>query len=117
MEQVQDYINIRDFPVFWQGLDVTVEVEAKAKTKELAVRKLAKALAARLKIRHSRNAEPRLSMKRGSCEFLGFVEGCQNETYEEQPCRSSTQVARWRFHEQPSVTGCLNKLLSTSIAL
>ena len=42
-----DYINIRDFPVFWQWLDVTVEVEAKAK--ELAVRKLAKALAARLK--------------------------------------------------------------------
>ena len=37
-----DYINIRDFPKFWQGLDVTVEVEAKAK--ELAVKKLAKAL-------------------------------------------------------------------------
>jgi len=37
-----DYINIRDFPKFWQGLDMTVEVEAKAK--ELAVKKLAKAL-------------------------------------------------------------------------
>jgi UV DNA damage endonuclease len=37
-----DYINIRDFPTFWQRLDVTVEVEAKAK--ELAVIKLAKAL-------------------------------------------------------------------------
>ena len=40
-----DYINIRDFPVFWQGLNVTVEVKAKAK--ELAVKKLAKALARR----------------------------------------------------------------------
>lgn len=40
-----DYINLRDFPLFWQGLDVTAEVEAKAK--ELAVKKLAKALARR----------------------------------------------------------------------
>jgi UV DNA damage endonuclease len=37
-----DYISIRDFPKFWEALDVTVEVEAKAK--ELAVTKLAKAL-------------------------------------------------------------------------
>jgi UV DNA damage endonuclease len=40
-----DYINIRDFPVLWLGLDVTVEVEAK--DKELALKKLAKALARR----------------------------------------------------------------------
>lgn len=40
-----DYIDLRDFPAFWQELDVTVEVEAKAK--ELAVKKLAKALARR----------------------------------------------------------------------
>ena len=40
-----DYINIRDFPKCWQDIDVTVEVEAKAK--ELAVKKLAKALARR----------------------------------------------------------------------
>jgi UV DNA damage endonuclease len=33
-----DYINLRDFPVFWLNLDITVEVEAKAK--ELAVLKL-----------------------------------------------------------------------------
>jgi UV DNA damage endonuclease len=40
-----DYIDIHDFPVCWQGLDMTIEVEAKAK--ELAVKKLAKALARR----------------------------------------------------------------------
>ena len=40
-----DYINVRDFPVFWDELDVTVEVEAKAK--EHAVRKLADDLARR----------------------------------------------------------------------
>jgi UV DNA damage endonuclease len=34
-----DFINIRDFPAAWRALDVTVEVEAKAK--ELAVLKLA----------------------------------------------------------------------------
>jgi len=33
-----DYINLKDFPVFWLNLDITVEVEAKAK--ELAVLKL-----------------------------------------------------------------------------
>lgn len=56
-----DYIAVGDFPAFWCGLDVTVEVEAKAK--ELAVEKLAKALARRFARRKkplSRNAEPRL---------------------------------------------------------
>ena len=33
-----DYINLKDFPVFWLNLDITVEIEAKAK--ELAVLKL-----------------------------------------------------------------------------
>mgnify|MGYP001136138329 CR=1 FL=1 len=33
-----DYINADDFPVCWKNLDITVEVEAKAK--ELAVLKL-----------------------------------------------------------------------------
>jgi UV DNA damage endonuclease len=33
-----DYINLKEFPVFWLKLDITVEVEAKAK--ELAVLKL-----------------------------------------------------------------------------
>lgn len=37
-----DYINIEDFPQEWRGLDVTVDVEAKAK--ELAVLKLKKDL-------------------------------------------------------------------------
>lgn len=41
-----DYINLRDFPKFWNGLDLTVEIEAKAK--ELAVKKLAKALKGRI---------------------------------------------------------------------
>ncbi len=40
-----DYIDIGDFPVIWDGMDLTVEVEAKAK--ELAVRKLREALARR----------------------------------------------------------------------
>jgi UV DNA damage endonuclease len=40
-----DYVSVRDFPAFWQELDVTVEVEAKAK--ELAVKRLAMALAHR----------------------------------------------------------------------
>jgi UV DNA damage endonuclease len=41
-----DYIDLNDFPNAWHGLDMTVEVEAKAK--ELAVEKLAKALANQL---------------------------------------------------------------------
>jgi UV DNA damage endonuclease len=41
-ERHHDYIDIHDFPVFWQELDVTVEVEAKAK--ELAIQRLAQAL-------------------------------------------------------------------------
>ncbi|MDJ0764986.1 MAG: UV DNA damage repair endonuclease UvsE [Myxococcota bacterium] len=42
-----DYIDLRDFPSFWDELDITVEVEAKAK--ELAVRKLKTALERRTK--------------------------------------------------------------------
>jgi len=37
-----DYINIRDFPVCWRDLSITVEVQAKAK--ELAVKKLSSQL-------------------------------------------------------------------------
>jgi UV DNA damage endonuclease len=37
-----DYIHLRDFPSLWEGMDITVEVEAKAK--ERAVRKLKRAL-------------------------------------------------------------------------
>jgi len=42
-----DFISLRDFPSLWDGMDLTVEVEAKAK--ELAVRKLKKALDRRAK--------------------------------------------------------------------
>lgn len=42
-----DFIDIRDFPDEWLGLDLTVEVEAKAK--ERAVNKLSKALARKIK--------------------------------------------------------------------
>lgn len=37
-----DYINFKDFPACWRELDITVEVEAKAK--ELAIKRLAAAL-------------------------------------------------------------------------
>ncbi len=40
-----DYINLRDFPKSWDSLEITVEVEAKAK--ELAVTKLQRSLARR----------------------------------------------------------------------
>jgi UV DNA damage endonuclease len=39
------YINPKDFPVFWQDLNITVEVEAKAK--ELAIARLRRSLARR----------------------------------------------------------------------
>jgi UV DNA damage endonuclease len=39
-----DYIDPKDFPRAWQGLDITVEIEAKAK--ELAVKKLMKQIGA-----------------------------------------------------------------------
>ncbi|GIW81698.1 MAG: UV DNA damage endonuclease [Gemmatales bacterium] len=44
-----NYINVRDFPECWHGLDVTIEVEAKAK--ELAVLRLARWL------KHRRNRQ------------------------------------------------------------
>jgi UV DNA damage endonuclease len=37
-ERHHDFIDVRDFPACWRGLDLTVEVEAKAK--EVAVLKL-----------------------------------------------------------------------------
>lgn len=37
-----DFINIRDFPKFWEKLDITVEIEAKAK--EVAIKKLQESL-------------------------------------------------------------------------
>jgi len=47
-----DYINLRDFPSLWDEMEITVEVEAKAK--ELAVRKLKTALERRAKRKESR---------------------------------------------------------------
>ncbi|MHC4946617.1 MAG: UV DNA damage repair endonuclease UvsE [Planctomycetota bacterium] len=41
-----DYIHLRDFPSYWMDLDITVDVEAKAK--ELAVLRLQRALARRI---------------------------------------------------------------------
>ncbi len=46
-----DYINLRDFPAEWESLDITVEVEAKAK--ELAVRKLQAGLVGKARRRSS----------------------------------------------------------------
>ena len=40
-----DFINLRDFPKEWESLDITVEVEAKAK--EVAVEKLRNGLSRR----------------------------------------------------------------------
>lgn len=48
-----DYIDLRDFPALWDEMDLTVEVEAKAK--ELAVRKLQQAL--RRRARHKANTQ------------------------------------------------------------
>jgi len=44
-ERHHDFIDLRDFPSFWQPLDITVEVEAKAK--EIAVLRLKEALSTR----------------------------------------------------------------------
>jgi len=51
-ERHHDFIDVKDFPACWEGLDATIEVEAKAK--ELAVKKLAQALAPRSGYRASR---------------------------------------------------------------
>jgi UV DNA damage endonuclease len=41
-ERHHDFINLRDFPTFWEDMDITVEVEAKAK--EIAIARLQKGL-------------------------------------------------------------------------
>ena len=51
-ERHHDFIDVKDFPKCWHGLDLTVEVEAKAK--EVAVLKLKKLLEKRAKTRRNR---------------------------------------------------------------
>jgi UV DNA damage repair endonuclease len=51
-ERHHDFINVKDFPKCWHGLDLTVEVEAKAK--EVAVLKLKKHLEKRAIPRRNR---------------------------------------------------------------
>ena len=51
-ERHHDFIDVKDFPKCWHGLDLTVEVEAKAK--EVAVLKLKKHLEKRAKTRRNR---------------------------------------------------------------
>jgi UV DNA damage endonuclease len=57
-----DYVNLRDFPILWQSMDLTVEVEAKAK--ELAVLKLDRAIRARA--RRNRRRSPAVKPPRSS---------------------------------------------------
>ena len=51
-ERHHDFIDVKDFPKCWHGLDLTVEVEAKAK--EVAVLKLKRHLEKRAKTRRNR---------------------------------------------------------------
>ncbi len=51
-ERHHDFIDVKDFPKCWQGLDLTVEVEAKAK--EVALLKLKKHLEKRARTRRNR---------------------------------------------------------------
>ena len=56
-ERHHDFINVKDFPIFWHDLDLTVEVEAKAK--EVAVLKLKKQLVERWFVTNGLNPDRR----------------------------------------------------------
>ena len=56
-ERHHDFINVKEFPIFWHDLDLTVEVEAKAK--EVAVLKLKKQLVERWFVTNGLNPDRR----------------------------------------------------------
>jgi hypothetical protein len=70
-ERHHDFIAVKDFPVFWRDLDLTVEVEAKAK--EVAVLKLKSGIPGRV-------AESELGVETRGCD-QGHVTATEGSTH------------------------------------